>query len=345
MPIKVLIVDDSRLIRSIFEEMLSSDSEINVVGTAVDAYDARQKIKSLNPDVVTLDVEMPKMDGIAFLEKIMTLRPMPVIMASTLTQRGADTTIKALEIGAVDYVAKPTDNNSRDNLIFLKEELINKVKIAARANVRTFNKKTDDNVKVLELSANKELSKKIIAIGSSTGGVEALREILVKLPSNMPPIVVVQHMPEKFTKQFALRLNGLCKLKVQEAVDGQTVSSGNVYIAHGGCHLKIKKKGIDILCDLGGHDKVSGHCPSVDVLFDSVVAAIGNKTLGVILTGMGKDGANGMLKIKNAGGYTIGQDESSCVVYGMPKEARQIGAINKEVSITKMSEEIIKQCM
>jgi two-component system chemotaxis response regulator CheB len=344
MPIKVLIVDDSRLIRGIFEEMLSSDPAITVVGCAVDAYDARQKIKELNPDVVTLDVEMPKMNGIEFLEKIMTLRPMPVVMASTLTQKGADITIKALEIGAVDYIAKPTDSQNRDNLMELRTQLIQKVKIASKANVKTFHKKTEE-AKVIEIPIGKALSKKIIAIGSSTGGVEALREVLVKLPANMPPIVIVQHMPEKFTKSFALRLNGLCQMKVQEASDGEKILPGNVYIAHGGSHFRVKNKGAELFCQLGGHDKVAGHCPSVDVLFDSVSDIMGDKTLGVILTGMGKDGANGMLKIKNSGGFTIGQDESSCIVYGMPKEAKQLGAINVEVSITKMSNEIVKQCM
>lgn len=344
MVIKVLIVDDSKLIRSVFEEILSADPEIKVVGTAIDAYDAREKIKSLNPDVITLDVEMPKMDGITFLEKIMTLRPMPVVMVSTLTQKGADVTIRALEIGAVDYVAKPTENNSKDNLQILKNELIAKVKMAAKANVRSFQKSSNEN-KVLEVPKGKVFSKKLIAIGSSTGGVEALREVLTKLPSNMPPIVIVQHMPEKFTKSFADRMDSLCQLKVQEVTVEQPILAGNVYIAHGGYHFKVKQKGANMCCDLGGYEKVSGHCPSVDVLFESVAKIIGDKTLGVMLTGMGKDGAAGMLKIRQAGGFNLGQDQASCVVYGMPKEAKECGAVNYEVSLNKMSEEIIKQCI
>jgi len=339
MPTKVLIVDDSLLIRNIFEEILSSDSSIQVVGTAVDAYDAREKIKSLNPDVITLDVEMPRMDGITFLEKIMTLRPMPVVMVSTLTQKGANTTIKALELGAIDYVPKPVNNQTKGSLQILRKELIEKVKVAANANVRTFNKKESG---VIEIPTGKSFSKNLIAIGSSTGGVEALKEVLTKLPENMPPIVVVQHMPEKFTKSFAARIDNLCSLNVQEAEDGQVIKPGNVYIAHGGCHFRIKQKGLEIACDLGGTDKITGHCPSVDALFDTVAKIVGKRALGVMLTGMGKDGATGMLNIKKAGGFNLGQDESSCVVYGMPKEAKQIGAVDFEVSLSKMSEAIIK---
>lgn len=344
MAIKVLIVDDSKLIRSVFEEILSADPEIKVVGTAEDPYDAREKIKSLNPDVITLDVEMPKMDGLTFLEKIMTLRPMPVVMVSTLTQKGADVTIRALEIGAFDYVAKPTENHSKDALQILKNELIHKVKMASKANVRALKKQSSNDNKVLELPKGKVFSKKLIAIGSSTGGVEALREVLTKLPSNMPPIVIVQHMPEKFTKSFAQRMDGICQLKVHEVTEEQPILSGNVYIAHGGYHFRIKQKGTSLFSDVGGYDKVSGHCPSVDVLFESVAKIIGDKTLGVMLTGMGKDGAAGMLKIREAGGFNLGQDQASCVVYGMSKEAKECGAVNYEVSLNKMSEEIIKQC-
>jgi len=341
--IKVLIVDDSALIRQVFETVLSDSDGIEVVGTARDAYEAREKIKKLNPDVLTLDIEMPKMDGIAFLEKIMTLRPMPVIMVSTLTQKGADTTIKALELGAIDYVAKPTSGHSRDNISALKEELVEKIKIAASSKVRAISKRPSSLKEELKLPLGK-LNRTLIAIGSSTGGVEALKDVLTLLPANTPPVVVVQHMPEKFTQSFASRLDGLCKMRVHEAVDGQKIEAGNVYIARGGTHLRIEKNGVNYVCRVGGSDNISGHCPSVDVLFESVAKLIGNKAIGVILTGMGRDGATNMLKMKQMGAINIGQDEQSCVVYGMPKEAKNIGALHIQVPLSKVAEEIVKKC-
>ncbi|MDB2414570.1 chemotaxis response regulator protein-glutamate methylesterase [Rickettsiales bacterium] len=343
--ISVLIIDDSALIRNLFTELLSSDPDINVIGTAIDPYDAREKIKQLNPDVITLDIEMPKMDGIAFLEKVMKLRPMPVVMVSTLTQKGAQETIKALELGAVEYVSKPTSSQTRQTISVLKDELISKVKTAAKSNIRgnSNSSATKKNNNLIAIPKHK-LTKEIIAIGSSTGGVEALKEVLTNLPAGLPPIVIVQHMPVNFTKSFADRLNTICKMSTYEAHDKQILEHGCVYIAKGDKHLKIKKSGSNYQCVAAGEEKVSGHCPSVDVLFESVAEIFSDRSLGVILTGMGKDGARGMLKMRKAGAYNIGQDQQSCVVYGMPKEAFENGAVNEQVSLQNIASKIIKYC-
>lgn len=345
--IKVLIVDDSAFIRQIFESILSEDPEIDVVGTAIDPYDAREKIKILNPDVITLDIEMPKMDGIAFLEKIMALRPMPVVMVSTLTQKGADSTIRALELGAVDYVSKPTDNQTIDNLKALKDELIAKVKNAASAQVRNtgHRKVVPDKNDVVQFPLGKAIKRKFIAIGASTGGVEALKEVLCRMPANSPPILIVQHMPPKFTKSFADRLNNICQMRVHEASDGQEIIPGNVYIAEGSKHMRIEKHGMKYICRVKAGENVSGHCPSVDVLFSSVAECLGANVVGVILTGMGKDGAQGMLKMKQAGSLNIGQNQDTCIVYGMPKEAYASGAVDIEVPLIEVAREIIRKCV
>ena len=248
--IKVLIVDDSSFIRQMFETLLASDPEIEVLDSAKDPYDAREKIKTLNPDVITLDIEMPKMDGISFLEKIMTLRPMPVVMVSSLTQKGADITLKALEMGAVDYIGKPVENQNNETISALREELITKVKAAAKAKVDNLipNRKKTSEHEELTIPKGKILKRKLIAIGSSTGGVEALKEVLTLIPEASPPILIVQHMPERFTKSFAQRLNGICKIKVHEAEDGQSILPGNAYISPGGRHLRIKKQASDYVC-------------------------------------------------------------------------------------------------
>jgi two-component system chemotaxis response regulator CheB len=343
--IKVLIVDDSSVIRQMFSAILSEDPDIEVVGVAVDPYDAREKIKLLNPDVITLDIEMPKMDGLTFLEKIMTLRPMPVVMVSTLTQKGADSTIRALEIGAVDYVAKPLENDAENNFSLLRAELLTKVKSAGLAKVRAYNKSSIDNATIINIPTEKIIRRNLIAIGASTGGVEALREVLCRMPINSPPIVVVQHMPPKFTASFANRLNNICLVTVQEASDGQEIMPGNVYIAEGGKHLRVNKHGKKYICSVKEGESVSGHCPSVDVMFASISENVGGDVVGVILTGMGKDGAAGMLKMKNAGAVNIGQNQETCVVYGMPKEAKANGAVDIEVPLIEISEAIIKLCL
>ena len=342
-PITVLIVDDSALIRKIFQEILSESGDIKVVGTAINAQDAREKIKQLNPDVLTLDIEMPGMDGLSFLEKIMTLRPMPVIMASTLTQKGAGETIRALELGAVDYISKPVQSQTRSTLAVLRDDLVSKVRSAAQANIGARSVAVSAQPKLLSFKPPR-INDKIIAIGSSTGGVEALRDIFLSLPENTPPIVMTQHMPEHFTTSFAARLNTISKVNVAEAYDGAKLQNGHAWLAPGGKHLKIVRKGADYICKLNTTENVSGHRPSVDVLFDSVADAAGASAVGVILTGMGKDGAAGMLKMRERGAYTFGQSQSSCVVYGMPKAAFAIGAVIKELPLSDISAHVLHYC-
>tara|TARA_B100001564_G_scaffold357565_1_gene374125 strand:- start:297 stop:1355 length:1059 start_codon:yes stop_codon:yes gene_type:complete len=347
--IKVLIVDDSLFIRQMVTNMLESEADIEVLGAAVDPYEAREMIKKLNPDVLTLDVDMPRMDGISFLEKLMKLRPMPVIMLSSLTQKGADVSIRALEIGAVDYVAKPLEGNIEDAFKSLKGELVEKIRVAASSKVRTNSNRTaSDNAsgsqKILECSAS-NMKRNIIAIGASTGGVEALNSVLTVLPDNLPPIVITQHMPAQFTKSFADRLNQQCKVSVCEVKDGEKLESGCVYVAPGGMHLRIKMVGSYYKAVVGGTDKISGHCPSVDALFKSVSEEAGDKALGVILTGMGSDGADGLLHMHNKGAITLGQNEATCVVYGMPKAAFSAGAVQEQVALEKISEKIVEGVM
>lgn len=342
--IKVLVVDDSKFIRTLFTGLLNEYPDIEVVGSAEDPYDAREKIKTLNPDVLTLDVEMPKMDGISFLEKIMKLRPMPVVMASTLTKEGADVTIRALELGAIDYVTKPSSTFIQSGITELGNSLADKIRVAANANVRAAQDMSHPHIPqhITEHSFDKN---KIIAIGASTGGVEAIREVITRLPANSPPVLITQHMPEKFTEMFAKRLDNITKIKVQEAQDGMLLKAGNAYIAPGNYQMGVVKdqsKGFKI--KISDSDPVSGHKPSVDYMFDSVASVIGDKAVGIILTGMGKDGANGMLKMKQSGSYNIGQSQDSCVVYGMPKAANDSGAVDLELPVEKIADEALKRC-
>ena len=338
--IRVIVVDDSALIRGVFKEILESDSAIEVIAVAHDPIDAREKIKKLNPDVITLDIEMPKMDGLSFLEKIMSLRPMPVVMVSSLTQKGASQTLKALELGAVDYVTK-TGSGSFD-IDRLGDDLIGKVKAAARAKIMFRPKKNlEKKPKIVDSCNYKKYS--LVVIGSSTGGVEALREVFTHMPKDIPPILVTQHMPSAFTGTFAKRLNSLCEPEVKEAKNGEIIEGGKIYIAPGNLHLTVKKAGGVYKCRVEDGELVSGHKPSVDMLFESV-AEIGKNTVGVILTGMGKDGAGGLLKMKKAGAKTLGQDENSSLVYGMPKAAYMAGAVDRQVSLKEMAKEILKTC-
>jgi two-component system, chemotaxis family, protein-glutamate methylesterase/glutaminase len=337
--IRVIVVDDSQLIRDVFTSILSSDPEIEVVCTAEDPFDAREKIKRYNPDVITLDVEMPKMDGLSFLEKIMTLRPMPVVMVSTLTQRGADITLRALEVGAVDCIGKPTNMQHLD---VLSRDLIQKVKAAATIKVRARETKPQGNPKLLPY--NGDASKWLIALGASTGGVEALREVLTYLPANSPPVVITQHMPAMFTKPFAERLDKICALQVQEAQAGMEIKPGNAYIAFGGMQFKIKKTAGVLRCVVEDGELVSGHKPSVDVLFQSVVETCPTQTVAAILTGMGKDGAQGMLALRKAGAKTMGESEASCIVYGMPRAAFELGGVEKEYHLRDIPREILTRC-
>lgn len=326
---RVLIVDDSATIRGLIISALSVDPEIEVIGTAGDPIEARAAIKELNPDVITLDVEMPKMSGIEFLEKIMRLRPMPVIMVSTLTQAGAAASIDALALGAFDCVGKPDF-----------EDLVDKVKTAARAQVRV----AGDSRASVPRAAGYRPANKVIAIGSSTGGVEALMQVLAPFPENCPPTVITQHMPASFTASFAARLDRMCAPKVQEASDGAPLLPGLVYIAPGGAaHLEVVG-GLQPRCKLREGAPVNGHRPSVDVLFDSVVATYGRRAVGVILTGMGRDGAAGLLAMRTAGAKTIGQDEVTSVVYGMPKSAFEAGAVERQLPLGEIGQAALDLC-
>ncbi|MCA9498355.1 MAG: chemotaxis response regulator protein-glutamate methylesterase [Nitrospira sp.] len=329
--IRVLIVDDSALIRNVMTEILSQDTGIEVVGTAPDPYVARDKMKALNPDVLTLDVEMPKMDGLTFLQKIMSARPMPVVMVSSLTEQGAATTLKALEAGAVDFVTKPTVD-IQHGLSDLAHQIVNKVKIAAQANVKKRTLPDDCAERIKALAAQSAMIKTtdtIIAIGASTGGTEALRELLEVLPPNTPPIILTQHMPERFTKSFANRLNELCQIHVKEAQEGDSVIPGQALLAPGNYHMELRRSGARYYVSLNQEPLVNRFRPSVDVMFRSVARYAGGNSVGVILTGMGNDGAAGMLEMKQAGAVNFAQDEASCVVFGMPKEAIKAGGVDK----------------
>jgi len=338
--IRVLIVDDSALMRKLLTTVLSADSEIEVVGSAPDPYVARDQIKALNPDVVTLDIEMPHMNGIDFLRKIMELRPTPVVMISTLTQAGAEITLEALEIGAVDFVAKPGDSEA---VLHLGGELIPKIKAAAHARLR-LRRRSAAPARPSVRPSLPGPSDKIIAIGASTGGVEALKALLMELPADVPPIVITQHMPERFTGAFARRLDSECPMRVCEAEHNQIIEHGKAYIAPGGHHLEIDRRGATLRCVLNDGPLVSGHRPSVDVLFHSVAKTVAPRAVGVILTGMGRDGADGLLAMRKAGCPTLGQDESTALVYGMPRVAFEIGAVGRQYPLLGLPEAILAAC-
>ena len=335
-PIRVLVVDDSATMRGLITAALRRDPNIEVVGTAGDPIEARAAIKALNPDVITLDIEMPNMNGLDFLEKIMRLRPMPVVMMSTLTQSGADATLQALEIGAFDCVAKPV------NVINGAEayaELTQKVKLASKSVVRA-----RSTAAPAPRRTGYRTGGSVVAIGSSTGGVEALLSIISRFPEGCPPTVVTQHMPATFTKSFAARLDRACGARVEEAYDGAPLEAGRIYIAPGGgAHLEVVRAG-GLRCRLREGDPVSGHRPSVDVLFQSVAESVGAPALGVILTGMGRDGAQGLLAMRASGAHTLGQDESTCVVYGMPRVAYELGAVERQLPLSALGEAILDQC-
>ena len=339
MPIKVLVIDDSALIRRLLTDILSADPAIEVVGTAPDPIIARERIRTLQPDVLTLDIEMPKMDGLTFLERLMALKPMPVLVVSTLTQKNTDAALRAMELGAVDYVPKPLADISA-GMQALGEELVAKVKTAARARPRARNAAPPRAA----LAVDPRLSTvgRIVAVGASTGGVEALQQVLMRLPATAPAMLVTQHMPAGFTASFARRLDGQCAVTVLEATQGRRVLPGHVYIAPGAHHLELARSGAHFECRLHDGPPVSGHRPSVDVLFHSVATAAGRSALGVILTGMGRDGAAGLLEMRRAGARTLGQTEASCVVYGMPKAAMQAGAVEAEFPLDRIAEEVVR---
>lgn len=329
MKTKVLIVDDSALIRAVMSEIVNSQPDMEVVGVAPDPLVARDLIKRLNPDVLTLDVEMPKMDGLDFLEKLMRLRPMPVLMVSSLTERGSEITMRALELGAVDFVTKPKIS-IQSGMREYADVIADKIRATARARIKPRTLHADAPSQVLPaLRSPLTSSEKLIIIGASTGGTEAIREFLMQMPSDCPGILITQHMPEGFTSSFAKRLDSLCKISVVEAAGNERVLPGHAYIAPGHSHLLLSRSGANYMTRLEQSPPVNRHRPSVDVLFRSAAQAAGKNAVGVILTGMGKDGAAGMLEMKQAGAYNFAQDEASCVVFGMPREAIAVGAAHE----------------
>lgn len=348
--IKVLIIDDSALVRQVMTEILNEDPGIEVVGTAQDPLIARNKIKELNPDVLTLDVEMPRMDGVTFLENLMRLRPMPVIMVSSLTEKGADITLRALELGAIDFVEKPK-LDVQQGLNEYAEEICAKVKLAASSRVRanpnpvqrtSRQKHSADAILKKKAGNHFKTTDKIIAIGASTGGTEAIKEILINLPPDTPGIVITQHIPEAFSGPFASRMDGCSAMTVYEASDGQQILPGHVYIAPGSHHMLVERDGARYVCRLNDGPAVNRHRPAVDVMFRSVAQNVGPNATGIILTGMGNDGAEGLLEMKQVGAFTLAQDEKSSVVWGMPGEAVKLGAADKILPLEKISHEINK---
>ena len=358
--IRVLIVDDSRMIRDVLTDILKDQADIEVVGAAADAYEARDMIKSLKPDVLTLDIEMPRMDGLEFLEKLMRLRPMPVVMVSTLTERGAEATMRALELGAVDFVAKPSAGDA-ESLAAYTEEVAEKVRAAAAARVTRRVARTSVGDRTLPprgvalpsagqgaappappVRSAGQASDKTIVIGASTGGVEALREVLMPLPEDMPPILIAQHMPGGFTRTFAQRLDTQCRIRVKEADDGELLAHGCAYIAPGDWHLLVERKQGRLAVRLSDGPPVNRHRPSVDPLFRSAAQTAGGKCIGVMLSGMGADGAQAMLELRQKGAHNIAQDEASCVVFGMPKQAIAAGAVHDVLPLREIGARLVE---
>jgi len=345
MKTKVLIVDDSALMRQILTEILSRDPSLQVVGAAADPYLARDKILRLAPDVVTLDVEMPRMDGLTFLEKLMRAHPLPVVMVSSLTGRGCETTLRALELGAIDFVTKPK-LDVQTGTMQMAQEIVEKVKAAARAKVRVARRlpvsKPESQPAPSSAALAFRATHKVVAIGASTGGTEAIREVLTRLPADAPGIVMVQHMPEKFTASFAERLNSLAKVSVAEARDGDRILPGHALLAPGNFHMDVVRSGAEYRVRVFQTEPVNRHRPSVDVLFASCARQLGANAVGVILTGMGADGAKEMASMRRAGAHTIAQDEESCVVFGMPKEAIEMGGAAEILPLDRISAGILR---
>ncbi|MEH6543655.1 MAG: chemotaxis response regulator protein-glutamate methylesterase [Porticoccaceae bacterium] len=380
--IRILIIDDSAVVRRLLKEILSADSSIEVVGTAMDPYVARRKIKELSPDVLTLDVEMPKMDGLSFLDNLMRLRPMPVVMVSSQTKAGAETTLKALELGAVDFVCKPKIDRA-EQLEEYRQEILEKVKAAAQAKIQAYsggnttkvnmgavksassfkNSNTEDIAPTLKRLAAESLKNKaakasssaktkgtrnkqsntvqVIAIGASTGGTEAIKSILARLPVSTPPIVVVQHIPKTFSAAFARSANNLSAMEVTEAKDGDLLTRGCVYVSPGDHHLSLRRDGDRYYCVLDDGPKVNRHKPSADVMFRSVAEVVGNDAVGILLTGMGADGARGLVEMLESGALTIAQDQATSVVWGMPGEAVRLGAAQQVLPLGEVADHII----
>lgn len=345
MAIKVLVVDDSALVRSLLAEIIRETPDMVLVGAAPDAYVARDMVNEFVPDVITLDIEMPRMDGLAFLEKLMKARPTPVVMISTLTEAGAEATLQALELGAVDFIPKPKLGVA-SGIREYAELIVERIRAAAAVQVRARVKKNQPEIassQKAETSGRLHSTEKIIAIGASTGGTEAIKDLLMQLPAAVPGIVMTQHMPAGFTRTYAERLNKVTRLHVVEAKGGERILPGHAFLAPGGHHLIVIRSGADYVLKLSDADPVHRHRPAVDVMMESVAKVGGKNVIGILLTGMGKDGAQGMLDIRNHGGYTFAQDEASCVVYGMPKEAVLCGGVDQTVELDKMGAVLLEK--
>ena len=350
--IRVVVVDDSALVRSLLTEIINRQPDMQCVGAASDPLVAREMIRELNPDVITLDVEMPRMDGLEFLSRLMRLRPMPVVMVSTLTEQGADITLRALEMGAVDYVAKPRIGIT-SGLNELAGDIVDKIRIAAAAHVKRLGPAPAAGTTPAAHSAAvpeapraplpRLSTEKVICIGASTGGTEAIREVLTPLPADSPAIVITQHMPPGFTTSFAARLDSLCKIRVEEARQGQRILPGHAYIAPGGHHLRIDRSGSNYVAVVEDTEPVNRHRPSVEVLFKSAARVLGPNAIGIMLTGMGADGAQAMREMKDAGSYNYVQDETSCVVFGMPRMAIQAGAAHEILPLTQIAPALLNR--
>jgi len=339
--IKVLIVDDSAIVRKILREELDKEPDIEVIGTAPDPFVARDKIVLQKPDVITLDIEMPRMDGLTFLKKIMQYHPVPVIIVSSLTPKGSQMALEAMENGAIEVLAKPGSSFSVGDM---STQLNEKIRVAAKVNLHQVRRKpvSPSSVAANASQALRETTQKVIAIGASTGGTEALKEVLVKMPVNIPGILVVQHMPAEFTRAFAERLNKICSIEVREGQEGDSVLNGQALIAPGNYHMFLKRSGAKYFVNIKDGPRVHHQRPAVDVLFQSVAQYAGSNAIGVILTGMGADGAQGILRMKEAGAKTLAQDEASCVVFGMPKEAIKLGAIDRVIPLDRIPQEVIR---
>jgi len=338
--IRVLIIDDSALIRSILKEVINSYPDMEAVGAAANPIQAREMIKTLNPDVLTLDVEMPEMDGLTFLEKLMRLHPMPVLMISTLTERGSDAALRSLELGAVDFLPKPK-LGVVDGMQAYADDIAEKIRVAARARLKRQTAPSHATTGLPPLGSRISSTEKLIIVGASTGGTEALKEFLVPMPADAPAILIAQHMPEVFTKSFAARLDSLCKMTVTEGVNNERVLPGHAYIAPGHSHMLVKRSGSNYVIELSQAAPVNHHRPSVEVLFRSAAQCVAGNAIGVMLTGMGKDGAVGMLEMRQAGSYNFAQDEATCVVYGMPRAAVEVGAVHESIAIQNMAQSVL----
>jgi len=346
---KVVVVDDSALVRSILTEIINRQTDMECIGAAADPLLAREMIRTLNPDVITLDVEMPRMDGLDFLSRLMRLRPMPVVMVSTLTERGAEVTLKALELGAVDFVAKPKIGVA-DGIRLLAQDITDKIRIAAKAHIRRAPPPPAPGTAapapakpVTMASLGRASTEKIIFIGASTGGTEATKDVLVNLPADSPAVVITQHMPPGFTKSYAARLDGLCKIRVKEAQDGERILPGHGYIAPGGLHLTVERSGANYIARVQDGDPINRHKPSVEALFLSAAKVVGQNAIGIMLTGMGADGAKAMKVMKDAGAYNYCQDEASCVVFGMPREAIAAGAADEVLPLNQIATKVLER--